>query len=112
MVQEAHERALRTAAATHATAAESPAQTATPTVTAATERTAPVAQGKPEPLTAGSVNQKAAAAPVANTLSSIASQKKVAAVKSTPRPARKAAANSKPVFRAKGDRFDPLNPTL
>jgi hypothetical protein len=57
-------------------------------------------------------NPKSATPPVANTLSSIATQKKIVAVKSTPHATKKSASKSKSVFNARGDRNDPLNAAL
>jgi hypothetical protein len=112
LVQEAHEHALKTASAQAAAATPSvvaPAEPAAHPVTAAAERTA---QGKPESLAGLRGNPKSATTPVANTLSSIVTQKKIVAVKSTPRAAKKSASKSKSVFNAKGDRNDPLNAAL
>lgn len=103
LVQEAHEHALHATASAHAAAATLPVAAATEPVAAhpvaaAAEHTAQV---KPESPT-----------PVAHSLSTMATPKKLVAVKSTPRAPKKSASKSKSVFNAKGDRNDPLNAAL
>ena len=110
LVQEAHEHTLHaTASAAALLPVVAPAEPAVHPVASAAERATP---SKPESLAGLQGNQKSTITPVANSLSSMAAPKKLAAVKSTPRAAKKSASKSKSVFNAKGDRNDPLNEAL
>ncbi len=115
MVEAAHERRLHEVAAAELPAAlpivaqNAPGARLPPT---ATERIAPALSEPGKTEVQVTTPQSATRPPVAGTLSQASPQKKLTAVRSPSPAARKSPKKTAPVFRAKGDAYDPLNPTM